>query len=99
MKTLMRFAALGVLGPMTLLAQDTAPQSWHAHSLGQALLYMVIFTMAGIALATLGYKLFDWLTPGDLNKEILENKNVAAALLAAAVIIGICILVAASMIG
>ncbi len=98
MKRILRLFGLLTLTPGSLLAQDTA-QTWHARSLGQALFYMVIFTLVGIALAVFGYKLFDWLTPGDLNKEILENKNVAAAIMAAAVVIGTCILVAAAMIG
>lgn len=101
MKTLILRLTLfvGVLSPATLLAQDSVVQStWHAKSLGQALLYMLIFTVVGMALAILGYKLFDRFTPGDLNKEIVEQKNVAAALLGAAVIIGTCILVAAAMI-
>jgi uncharacterized membrane protein YjfL (UPF0719 family) len=90
---------LGAFSPATLLAQDSAVQSgWHAKSLGQALLYMLIFTVVGMALAILGYKLFDRFTPGDLNREIVEHRNVAAALLGAAVIIGTCILVAAAMI-
>lgn len=99
-KTPLRLALLiGALCPVQLLAQETATQAnWHAKSLGGALLYMVLFTMAGMALAIVGYKLFDRFTPGDLNKEIIEHRNVAAALLGAAVIIGTCILVAASMI-
>ena len=60
---------------------------------------MAIFTVAGIALAIVGYKLFDRFTPGQLHKEIVENKNVAAALIGAAVIIGVCIIVAASIVG
>jgi uncharacterized membrane protein YjfL (UPF0719 family) len=88
---------LGILCPATLLAQDT-PASWHAKSLGEALLYMLIFTAVGMTLAIMGYKPFDRFTPGDLNKEIIEHKNVAAALLGAAVIVGTCILVAAAMI-
>ncbi len=93
------FLALLALAPFSVFAQETAAPTWHARSLGEALLYMVIFTLVGIALAVLGYKIFDWLTPGDLSKEILENRNVAAAIVAAAVVIGICILVAAAMIG
>jgi uncharacterized membrane protein YjfL (UPF0719 family) len=90
---------LAALCPATLLAQDSAVQpGWHAKSLGQALLYMLIFTVVGMALAILGYKLFDRFTPGDLNREIVEHRNIAAALLGAAVIIGTCILVAAAMI-
>jgi putative membrane protein len=84
----------------TLRAADAAtPSSWHAHSLGQALGYMLLFAAVGIVAAIVGYKIFDKCTPGDLNKEILENKNVAAAIVAAAVILGVCIIIAASMLG
>jgi putative membrane protein len=83
-----------------LLAADTgAPASWHAQSLGQAIGYMLLFAAIGIAAAVIGYKVIDKCTPGDLNKEIMENKNVAAAILAAAVILGVCIIIAAAMVG
>ena len=60
---------------------------------------MFFFAIAGIGAAIAGYKLFDLCTPGDLHKEILENKNIAAAIVAGAVILGVCIIVAAAMIG
>lgn len=91
---------LFIFNQMELIAQDTSsPSSWHAKSLPEALLYMTIFTVVGMTLAIVGYKLFDRFTPGDLSKEIIEHRNIAAALLGAAVILGTCILVAASMVG
>jgi uncharacterized membrane protein YjfL (UPF0719 family) len=60
---------------------------------------MVLFAFIGILLAIAGYKLFDKCTPGDLHKEILENKNVAAAIVAGAVILGVCLIIAAAMLG
>ena len=91
---------IALLAPNALHAQDAvAPAGWHARTLGEALLYMVVFTLVGIVLAIIGYKLFDRCTPGDLQKEIVENKNVAAAVIGAAVILGACIIVAAAMIG
>ena len=65
------------------------------HALGS----MVVFAAVGIAVAVLGYKVFDKCTPGDLNKEIVENRNVAAAIVAAAAILGVCLIVAMAMIG
>ena len=83
-----------------LLAADAAPApSWHAQSLGQAILNMLIFAALGVAAAIIGYKVFDKCTPGDLNREIVENKNVAAAIVAAAVILGVCLIIAAAMVG
>jgi len=93
-------ALLILLTPAWLHAADAAPAvTWHAQSLGQALLYMLLFAAVGIIAAVAGYKVFDKCTPGDLNKEILEHRNVAAAIIAAAVILGVCIIIAAAMLG
>jgi uncharacterized membrane protein YjfL (UPF0719 family) len=80
-------------------AEAAAPTSWHAQSLGQAIAYMLLFAAIGILAAVVGYKIFDKCTPGNLDKEILENRNVAAAIVAAAVILGLCIIIAAAMLG
>ena len=92
--------ALLLLGtPSLLAAEPVAVSSWHAQSLGQALGYMLLFAAVGVGAAIGGYKLFDKCTPGNLHKEIVENKNVAAAIVAAAVILGVCIIIAAAMLG
>jgi putative membrane protein len=95
------FLLLGLtFAPAALHAADaTAAASWHAQSLGQAVAYMLIFAIIGIIVAIAGYKIFDKCTPGDMNREILEHRNVAAAIIAAAVILGVCIIVAAAMLG
>jgi uncharacterized membrane protein YjfL (UPF0719 family) len=72
---------------------------WHATSLGQAIGYMVLFAAIGVVLAILAYKLFDKCTPGDLHREIIDNRNVAAAILGGAVILGVCLIIAAAMLG
>lgn len=83
-----------------LFAADATPSpSWHATSLGEAIGYMLLFAAIGIAVAVIGYKIFDKCTPGDLSREIIEHKNVAAAIVAAAVILGVCLIVAAAMLG
>ncbi len=87
------------LAPAAFAASSEPVPSWHAQTFLQAVVYMVFFAFVGIAAAIIGYKLFDKCTPGDLNKEIIENKNVAAAIVAAAVIIGVSIIIAAAMIG
>jgi putative membrane protein len=52
------------------------------------------FGLLAILLVVLGYKVFDWLTPRcDFESEINKG-NVAAALTVAAVILGICYIVA-----
>lgn len=90
--------AFGLLAACSVRAADTAgPSTWHATSLAEAIGYMLMFAGIGIVSAIVGYKLFDKCTPGNLNKEILENQNVAAAIVAAAVILGVCIIIAAAM--
>lgn len=88
---------LSSLPSITLAAADAA--SWHAQSLPEALGYMLLFAAVGIAAAVAGYKLFDKCTPGNLHREIIENKNVAAAIVGGAVILGVCIIIAAAMMG
>lgn len=98
-KLFFSFPAL-LLAP-TLLAADlpTTTTSWHAQTLLSAVGNVLIFAAIGIVAAIIGFKVFDWCTPGDLQKEIIEHKNVAAAIVAAAAILGVCIIIAASMLG
>jgi uncharacterized membrane protein YjfL (UPF0719 family) len=86
--------------PLTAIAAEApAATGWHAQTLGQALGYMVLFSAVGIIAAIAGYKLFDKCTPGDLHNEIVQHKNVAAAIVAGSVILGVCIIIAAAMLG
>jgi hypothetical protein len=68
-----------------------------ASSLGYAVLTTLIFGLLGIGLAIAGFKLFDAATPFHLEKEICEKGNLAAAILAGFVILGICIIIAATV--
>lgn len=86
--------------PLTAVAADpAAPTGWQAQTLGQAIGYMLLFSLIGILAAIGGYKLFDKCTPGDMHHEIVGNKNVAAAIVAGSVILGVCIIIAAAMLG
>lgn len=91
---------LMLAGVITAAAADApGAVTWRAQTLAQAVLNMLVFALLGIAVAVVGFKIFDKCTPGDLAKEILENKNMAAAIVGGAMILGICIIVAAAMIG
>jgi len=68
-------------------------------ALGMNVLSMLAFGLAGIFLAILGFWLFDKFKPGKLDEEILHKQNVAAAIVGAAVILGICMIVAAAIRG
>ena len=95
------FAIPALLLASSLLAADatSAAPSWHAQTLLSAVGNVLIFAAIGIAAAIIGFKVFDLCTPGHLEKEIIENKNIAAAIVAAAAILGVCIIIAASMLG
>jgi putative membrane protein len=60
---------------------------------------MALYALVGTGLAIVGYKLFDRATPGDLHEEIVKNRNTAAAIVGAAVILGVCLIVAAAIVG
>jgi hypothetical protein len=85
--------------PLVAGAEVGSGADWHARTLGGAVVQTVVFALVGVGLAIVGYKLFDLATPGKLHQEILENKNLAAGLVGAAIILGVCILVAVAMLG
>jgi|GEM_PF-324746 len=112
MKSTQRFVSLGLaallLAPVLAHSAavgglETLPapgaESWHAGTLLGALGLVALFGIFGVVLAVVGYKVFDICTPGNLHKEIVENKNVAAAIVGAAVILGVCVIIAASILG
>lgn len=69
--------------------------SWPPESLWEAALASVLFGLIGIGLTIFGFKLFDWVTPGNFQEEVLQKNNIAAAILAGAFLIGISLIVAA----
>lgn len=58
------------------------------------LILSLVFALLGFILLFVGYRVFDALTPTDLNKRIFEDGNVAAAVLAGAFVLGLAIIVA-----
>jgi uncharacterized membrane protein YjfL (UPF0719 family) len=74
--------------------------NWTANEIGMGALAAVSFGLLGILLTLLGYKVFDWsATRIDVQKELAENHNIAVAIVAAAVIIGIAMVVSAAIAG
>jgi uncharacterized membrane protein YjfL (UPF0719 family) len=78
---------------------EGAATRWRPESLGMAVLSVLVFTFIGIVASIAGFKLWDRFTPGNLEEEICRKQNVAAAILGAAIVLGISIIVAAVMIG
>ena len=58
----------------------------------------IVFGLIGILLTILGLKIFDWITPRlDIQKELVEKTNIAVAIVSAALILGICHIVAVAI--
>lgn len=65
--------------------------------IGRALLNSVVFATVAMALVFVAVKVFDWATPRiDIQKELLNN-NVAVAIMTAAVVVGVSLIVAVSI--
>jgi uncharacterized membrane protein YjfL (UPF0719 family) len=72
---------------------------WVPETFESAVLSTLVFGAIGIVLAIGGFKLFDLLTPGKLDEEIIQKQNMPAAVIGAAIILGICIIVASAIHG
>jgi uncharacterized membrane protein YjfL (UPF0719 family) len=61
------------------------------------LLNALLYSLLGIVIFVIVFVLIDKLTPYHLWKEIVEDKNVALAILIGALSIGMCIIIAAAV--
>jgi putative membrane protein len=59
-----------------------------------ALLNAVVYSLLGILIFILAFVLIDRLTPYHLWKEIVDDKNIALAILVGAMSIGMCMIIA-----
>jgi putative membrane protein len=62
-----------------------------------ALLNALIYSVLGIVIFALAFVIIDKMTPYHLWKEIVQDKNVALAILIGALSIGMCIIIAAAV--
>ena len=74
-----------------LLPQLTDSSSWNS------ILGTLLYSGIGIVLAAIGYKVVDFVTPGNLSKQLTEEKNMALALVIGAMMLGVCVIIAASI--
>lgn len=61
------------------------------------LLNAVIYAVLGILIFTFAFIIIDKMTPYDLWREIVENRNSALAIIVGAMSVGICIIIAAAV--
>lgn len=61
------------------------------------LLNSIIYAILGVVIFVLGFVVVDKLTPYNLWKELVENKNVALAIVVGLGALGVCIIIAAAI--
>ncbi len=62
------------------------------------LLSTIVYSIVGIVMAVAGFKVVDWLTPGNLAEEVAVKENRALAVLAGSMMLGVCIIIASVLI-
>ena len=81
------------------MADTALPGDPTFKSILRPLFWSVTFAAVGMVAAFIAIKIFDKATPQiDIQKELLKN-NVAVAILTGSVVIGVCLIVAASIAG
>lgn len=97
-KIITRIGTLGLslIATAALAQGDAVPANagYRPTTLWEAVLSTIVFSLVGVLVAIVGFKLFDMAIKFDLEKEICEKNNLSAAILAGAVILGTCVIVA-----
>jgi uncharacterized membrane protein YjfL (UPF0719 family) len=65
----------------------------------RVLIISFVYAIIGMFVLYVGYKVFDWLTPTDMQKAIFSDRNTAVAVIAGSFILGIAIIIAAAIHG
>ncbi len=91
----------GMVLPATLAFADVTAiaEGVNPMKLWEHLLAAVIFSLIGIAVLGVCFKLMSKLSPFCIKKEIEEDQNVALAVIMGSVIIGMSIIIAAAILG
>lgn len=63
------------------------------------ILNSIVYSFIGIVMAVLAMKIVDWITPGHLFRQLVDDKNVPLAIFTGMFVLGICIIIAAAITG
>jgi len=80
-------------------ASRTAPAGVFSRVRIADLVATLVYALLGLALGLFGYKVYDWITPFDLRKELEIDQNTSIGIVCGAIILGMCIIVAAAIRG
>ena len=56
-----------------------------------------VYSMIGLFIALIGYKVYDIITPFDLRKELEIDQNTSLGIVVGSIILGLCLIIAASI--
>ncbi len=59
----------------------------------------LIYALLGIVMAVFAAKVIDWITPGNLFKQLTDEKNMPLAVFTGLMVLGVCIIIAAAIAG
>jgi hypothetical protein len=71
-----------------------APGGFRPDTLLGQVISTLVFSLLGIILAIVGFKAFDAVIPFSLEREICEKNNLSVSILASAMVLGVCIIIA-----
>ena len=78
-------------------AAPAEPSMFPWKVIARDIILVAVFSIVGLIILMVGYKVFDLATPYDLNRQIAEENNVAAGIAVAGVLVSLGIIVAAAM--
>jgi hypothetical protein len=83
--------------PVMVSAQDTKPVLEKGFN-WIILLYVAMVSLLGIVLLVAGYFIWELITPYSVKLQLLEQKNIAVAIVASSFVIGMAIIIAAALV-
>lgn len=66
---------------------------------GKAVVSSVVFSVIGLVMFLLAWKVIQWLSPFSIRKELEEDQNTAVGIVLGAVVIGLALIISAAIHG
>jgi len=85
-----------IYASFTFAQEVTVPETTQDAGLGvlvKPLIGTVIFGIVGLILLIIGYVVFNLMTPYNINQEIAENKNIAAGIVVAGMLVALALII------
>ncbi len=97
-RKLVRFAFLAAwLVPTIAAAQEATHSPPSAMTLLWGVVATIVYGLVGILLAAIGYRVMQKMMPFSVKDELERDHNVAVGMILAAAVLGVCIIVAATI--